>query len=357
MHCLFNAVPIWVPMQAPLRVGRRVGLCIARFLLPSVLCVVFVFPAYAQDSLREEDEFHGMGTEINVTVHDSTGQPISSVAMVTAFRDGTIPSAQAQTTRGRAALVVTNLGEFTVIVSAPGYADQQKDVSVRVAGRTQVDVYLRQASPGGSTVGVPGRPLLAPKAKEAVDKGLQALSAEKMADAGKYLSEASRLAPGHPDVLYAEGVLRLKQRDWTHAQTALEKATQIDPGHARAFAALGMALCDQGKYDEAINPLERSLQLDAVGTWETRWALAKAYYQAARYDEALKMSQQALAESSGKQPEIALLEAQCLTAVGRYEDAAQVLREFLNDHADSPEAAKARRWLERLTASGRIRSR
>ena len=52
-----------------------------------------------------------------------------------------------------------------------------------------------------------------------------------------------------------------------------------------------------------------SLQLDAAGSWETRWTLAKAYYQQEEYDEALKMSQEALAGSNGKAPEIGLLVA------------------------------------------------
>jgi len=156
--------------------------------------------------------------------------------------------------------------------------------------------------------------------------------------------------------LYVQGVLWLKQRNWAQAQNALEKATQIDPNHARAFAALGMALCDQGKYDAAIEPLEKSLQLDAAGAWETRWTLAKAYYQREKYDDALKMSQEALTASQGKAPEIGLLVAQSLTAVGRYEDAAQVLREFLKDHGDRRETVTARRWLERLAASGKIRA-
>jgi hypothetical protein len=69
----------------------------------------------------------------------------------------------------------------------------------------------------------------------------------------------------------------------------------------------------------------------------------------------LKTSQQALVESNGKAPEIELLVAQSLTAVGRYEESAQALREFLKNHGDRPEAATARRWLERLTASGKIR--
>jgi tetratricopeptide (TPR) repeat protein len=153
-----------------------------------------------------------------------------------------------------------------------------------------------------------------------------------------------------------QGVLSLKQRNWPQAQSALRKATQIDPSHARAFAALGMALCDEGKYDVAIEPLEKSLQLDAPGTWETRWTLAKAYYQDARYDEALEMSQEALSGSNGNAPEIGLLVAQSLTAVGRYEDAAEILREFVRHHGDRREAATARRWLERLTASGKIRA-
>ena len=68
------------------------------------------------------------------------------------------------------------------------------------------------------------------------------------------------------------------------------------------------------------------------------------------------MSQDALAASHGKAPEIALLVAQSLTAVGRYEAAAQTLREFVKDYGDRREAETARRWLERLTANGKIRS-
>lgn len=333
----------------------RAPLCIARFLLPMMSSLVFVLPACCQDSGSEVNEFHGSGAEITVTVHDSSGEPISAAAMVKLYRDGTMLSRQGETSRGRAMLVVNSLGEFTVIVEAAGYESAQKEVSVQVTGRTQVDVYLRRLSAAGSTAGVPGRAMLAPKAKEALDRGLQALSADKIGEAEKYVGEAMRLAPGHPDVLYVRGVVYLKQRNWTKAQNALEKATQIDPNHARAFAALGMALCDQGKYDAAIEPLEKSLQLDASGAWETRWTLAKAYYQRERFDEALKMSQEALTGSKGKTPEIALLVAQSLTAVGRYEDAAQLLREFLRDHGDRREAATARRWLERLTSSAKIR--
>ena len=310
----------------------------------------------AQDKGSVETEFRGNGAEISVVVHDSSGELLSSVAMVKLFRGGTIPSGQAETSRGRAELVVNSLGNFTVLVEAAGYASVQKEFSVDATGRTEIDVVLRRMGGPDSSSTPPGRPVLAPKAQKAVDEGLQELAADKTADAEKHVEEAARLAPGHPAVLYLEGVLYLKQRKWAQAQEVLEKATQIDPGHAQAFAALGMSLCDQGKYDRAIAPLEKALQLNPASPWDTRWALAKAYYQHEQYDDALKMSEDALTSSDGKAPEIALLVAQSLTAVGRYEDAAETLRTFLRDHGDRPEAVTARRWLGKLSASGKITS-
>ncbi|HTQ63059.1 MAG TPA: tetratricopeptide repeat protein [Candidatus Solibacter sp.] len=358
MRSSYTGAPKWVRSQVHdlVRARNCASKCFARFVVATASCAMFSIPVFSQDTGSAEREWFGNGAEIAVTVHDGSGEPVSTAAMVKLYRDGTIPSGQGATSRGRITFVVTSLGEFTVIVEAAGYENAQKDVSVRVAGREQVDVYLRRALGAESVVGVPGKPILAPKAKEALEKGLRALSAEKLPDAEKHVGEAIRLAPGNPDVLYVEGVLRLKQRKWVEAQSALEKATQIDPGYARAYAALGMALCDQAKYAVAIVPLEKSLQLDPDSTWETRWTLAKAYYQHAQYDEALKMSQAALAQSNGKAPEIALLVAQSLTAAGRYEDAANVLREFVKEHADRREAATARKWLERLSASGRIRA-
>jgi len=326
----------------------------ARLAAVALSCVAMpVVPSWCQDSGSKENERFGNGAEISVTVHDGSGEPISSPVMVRLYREGSILSGQGSTTQGRMAFIVTSLGEFTVIVQAAGYPSVQKEISVPVEGKTQVDVYLRGSSTGNSA-GLPGRAILAPKAQEAFDHGLRALGSDKLQEAEKFVGEAVRLAPGHPDVLYAQGVLCLKKRNWAQAQGALEKATQVDPNHARAFAALGMAFSDQGKYEAAIAPLEKSLQLDSAAEYQIHWVLAKSYYQSGRYDEALKSSQTALAGAKGKVPEIQLLVAQALTAVGKYQDAAQALRAYLREHGDRPEAAKARRWLAGLQASGKL---
>lgn len=345
------------------RRARLLFLAAARNCLPSnravlllILCVPpFVPSSPAQDTGTTATEFHGKGVAISVVIHDSTGEPISSLALVKLFR-GTIPAGQAETSHGRAELVVYDVGEFTVVVQSAGYASAQKDFFIDAAGSAEVDIYLRASST--TPTAIPGRPLLAPKARKAFDQGLRALGVDNLAEAQKQASQAMLLAPGHPDVLYLQGVVFLKQRDWSKAQEVLEKATQVDPSYANAFTALGMALCDQGKYEAAVAPLGKALELNpAPSSWDTRWALAKAYYRLAHYDQALQMSQVALSSSNGKAPEIQLLVAQSLTAVGRYEDAAQALREFLRNHSNRADAATARRWLDALAADGKIDSK
>ena len=323
--------------------------------LPLALSLSFFVPATAnaQDSAAENSNVRGDRPELSITVRDRSGETIAAPANVRIYKDGLLTD-QGTTTRGRAFFVLRSNGDYTVSVEASGYKPGQRELSVMVAMRYEVDVYLRADSAADNNVGVPGRPVLAPKAKEALDRGLQALSENKLKDAEKYVGEAMRLAPGHPYVLYAQGVLYLEERNWTQAQSTLEKATELDPAHARAFAALGMAISDQGKYSAAIPPLEKSAQLDPA-SWETRWALGKAYYYNGQYDEALKASQQALGESKGKAPEIEVLVAQALTAVGRYEDSARALRDFIKNHGGRPEAKTAQRYLDRLTADGKIK--
>src|SRR5215469_7361723 len=111
-----------------------------------LLPVVLVCGSRAQDTGNANTEFYGKGTAVTVVVHDASGNPIGAGAIVKLFRGGTMPAGQAQTEHGRAELVVTELGDFSVVVAAAGYASVQKDFTIGAAGRTEVDVYLRTLS-------------------------------------------------------------------------------------------------------------------------------------------------------------------------------------------------------------------
>jgi Flp pilus assembly protein TadD len=324
------------------------------FILLTLCSGLFCSGAKGQSTGDNQMEFRGNAAEISITIRDSSGQQISAPMTVKLDRQGT-PYAQKSTSSGRVFFIVYALGDFNVTVEAAGYKAAQKDISMPVAVTQMVDVVLQRDTPSNVSPGPAGESLLAPKAREALDKGLQAIRDDKLDEAEHALAQAMKLAPSNPEVLYAQGVLDLKRRDWVNAQTVLEKATQVDPNHARSFAALGMALCNEKKYEEAVVPLERALELDPGSGWETHWSLAESYYHLERYDEALKTAKQAQTESNGQSPQVDLLVAQALTAVGRYEDAAFVLREMLKHHPDGSEAATAKRFLDRLTADGKIK--
>jgi|SRR5579859_308611 len=327
---------------------HRIGLT---SILAAFLCAV---PSLcAQDSGSDPTFVRSDRPSLSVTVHDGAGATITAAGTVKLYHDATLLD-QAGLSHGRAFFSSLPFGDYALVVEATGYKSVQKDVNLSVQMRYEVDATLQREGASSSVEG-PAKPILAPKAKEALDKSLKALSKSKLSEAEKYLAEAMQLAPGHPDVLYAQGVLFLDQKNWTQAQSVLEKASQLDPSNARTFSALGMAFTDQGEYDKAIPPLEKSLQLEA-GSWETNWALGKSYYQLQHYDQALKSSQLAWTQANGKAPQIELLVAQALTAVGKYEDAAQALRDFLKHYSDRPEAPTARRWLDGLASNGKIRT-
>jgi Tetratricopeptide repeat len=328
----------------------------------SVRSVVLMLPAWlvvpglarGQAHVGDEGTFRGNRAEISVTIHDASGALITGAATVKLYHSG-VPSGQTSANRGHATFIVDSLGNYTIVVEASGYKSAQKDISLSMAITDQEDVVLMRDTGANETTGVPGKPVLAPKAKEALDKGLQALDGNKLDEAEKCLDEAAKLAPNHPDVLFVQGVIYLRRSNWSRAQSTLETGTQLDPNNARMLGALGMAFVDQAKYEQAIAPLEHSLQIDPA-PWETHWTLAKAYYHRENYDGALKEAKEALNGSHGTVPEVELLVAQSQTAVGQYEECATTLRNYLKNHPKEPGAATAKRWLDRLTADGKIKS-
>ena len=332
---------------------QRVQPLTATLLLVLAALFLPLSPAAGQDRSANEFDIRGNRAEISLTVKDASGAIIMAPATVRIYHSGTL-SGQSVTSQGRAFFILSTLGNYTITVDASGYKSAQKELSLNVAVRDEEDIYLQSDSAAANDPSISGKALLAPKAKEALDKGLQALKDNKLDDAQKNLDEAMKLAPSHPDVLYGRALVYLKRSDWPKAQDLLEKATQLDPKHAPAWSALGMTFVNAGKFDQAVAPLEQSLHLQPVG-WETHWALAKALYHQQQFDGALKQSQEAWTESHGASPQIELLLAQSLTAVGKYEDAAQALRDFLKNYPDASGADNAKRWLARLAADGKIR--
>jgi len=336
-----------MPLANILRLSKQVSCCTLLW-----CAVAGVSPAVAQERPSDIGGLRGNRAELSITIKEGSSQLIGPMVTVKLYSLGSLVT-QMTTSKGRVVFILNRLGDFTITADATGYRTAQKEISVPVAVEAEEELVLQRDS-APQALGSAGRPLLAPKAKELLDKAFDALNENKLDQAEKHVSEAGKLAPNHPDVLYLQGVILLRRGQAEQAQAVLEKTTQIDPQNSRAFTALGMAFMNENKYDSATAPLQQSIQLDP-SNGEARWMLARVLYRQEKYDTCLREAQQALSQSHGSQPEIELLIAQSQTAVGKFEDSAETLRTFLRTHPGDKGAATARRWLERLIADGKIR--
>jgi tetratricopeptide (TPR) repeat protein len=313
-------------------------------------------PSVAQGGASETVGSLSSSGQVIVMVRDSAGEPLRTPALVRLFSADGMPVGQVPVVRGgEATFRGVHQGSYSVEVEASGYANAHGNATLPMTGEVHVEIYLRPESNAEPIVLTDtGVPVLAPKAKKEMDDGLEALRKKDFAEAQKHLEKAKEMAPMHPDVLYLLGSLSARMNDLPRAEELLGKATQMEPQHAHAQAALGVVLVNERKFDAALSPLGKALELDEK-SWEARWALARCYYNQRKFQPALEESRRALQDSNGQAPEIALVAAASLTALGQYENSAAMLREFLQRYPDQAGAVRARRWLERLQVEGKIK--
>jgi len=326
-------------------------------ILPFCVFCQLCLPASAGAQMKASDSLGGRlaSGAIVVLVRDSTGEPLTTPATVHLYSADGLPIGQLSVLNGGLA-TFRNIrpGSYSIEVEASGYASGHGDTSLPMTGEVEVQIYLRPEAKGEPVV-LPNleTPLLAPKAKKEMDAGLEALRRKDLDEAQKHLEKANQMAPSHPEVLYLLGTLYAQLNDLPRAEELLSKATQMDPQHAPAQTALGIVLSNEHKCRAALPPLGKALELDAK-SWEARWAMARCEYSQRKFQPALEESRQALRDSNGLAPEIALVVAASLSALSRYEESAAILREFLQRNPDNRGAARARRWLDRLQQTGRI---
>ena len=80
---------------------------------------------------------------------------------------------------------------------------------------------------------------------------------------------------------------------WAEAQTKTEQFLAMQPCNAKANAYLGLCYFRVGKFEEAIPPLKRAIALDEH-YWEAGTKLAQSLDRLQRYEEALEIVNQFL---------------------------------------------------------------
>ncbi len=293
-------------------------------------------------------------SDANITVHiyGPDNAPLKQLAFVTLYQRGsTMPLGTIMSTVSSEAVLsgMPGYGPYTVTVSSRGFETASKDFEFNAAsGRVQVDVTLHPLS-GAAAASSPSPPLSS-KAREHVQKGLDAMKAGKFQYAQTEFLAAHNAAPQDSEVCYLLGAAYQKGNDLPHAQKYLEMATSIDPDNVQALVALGQLFDQQKEYQAAIAPLEKAATLDGK-QWLARWVLADACLRVGEYEEARKNAQEAVALGNGAVIKAELIEGQALAQLGRRDDAIQVLEAFLRDLPADPAAPAVRALIDKLQSS------
>lgn len=160
-----------------------------------------------------------------------------------------------------------------------------------------------------------------------------AVEEERYGEAVRVLNRALNSYPGNRAVRYAKALLFQERGQLRRSASALEQLVEDFPDDAGFLNALGYLLTDEmGRHDEALDYLRRALAaepdnpaiIDSMG-----WVL----FHLGEHESALDYLQRAFALFPD--PEVAAHIVDTHWALGNREQALQLLKESLEEHADS----------------------
>ena len=240
---------------------RRIPMSLWTFLILSLL-----FPAQgskaAQRTAAQAQSAGGQVavTRLIVTVRDEGGGTFSGLATVTLQHLDSPVFSTGTTMGGQTIFDGLGPGEYTIVVSAPGYLTASERVNLTHGSESEQAYIALKRESSSSTVSAPqGPPALSPKLQKELGKATAALQANRLEEAQRHLDEAYRLAPGNPEVNYIRGLLADRQGKLAAAQASWEKTLSLDPKHGLTLQALATIMARNGDYAAAKGYLERAL--------------------------------------------------------------------------------------------------
>jgi tetratricopeptide (TPR) repeat protein len=277
--------------------------------------------------------------DLEIFVRGLNGAPIDGMVVVTLSSAKGGVYQQATAMAGHVQFHGVAPSRYTVQAVASGFENAVQEFDATGVGTTMVNVEMRPIS-----VAVSGFPILTPKAQKELGKALDALRANKPADARGHLDAAQRLAPNHPEVNYLFGIYWEQLGDWVQTKSSFAKAIDAYPKYARALLSLSEVLLHENKPAEALTYLNRSVEAEP-SAWGTHALLADAYFRMGAFNKAIEHAERALELGHGQAALVQPLLARALAERGDKDRATSVLERYLKDY---PGDAKARKQLESL---------
>ena len=192
------------------------------------------------------------------------------------------------------------------------------------------------------------RPVLGSKLQRELGKALEALRANKPADARSHLEAVYRSAPRDADANFLLGVYSSQMNDWVRAMGYWERVLDLSPNHLNALLSLGNALMQERRPVEATQYLNRAVGAEPT-SWRAHAVLADACLRQGLLEESIRHAERAVELGHGQAGRAQSILARALILRGDKERATLVLQSYLYEH---PEDLAARELLSNLLSLG-----
>jgi TolB-like protein/Tfp pilus assembly protein PilF/tRNA A-37 threonylcarbamoyl transferase component Bud32 len=145
-----------------------------------------------------------------------------------------------------------------------------------------------------------------------------------IAQAEKYALQAAELDESLGEAYATLGLIKQHRKQWSEAERLKQKAIELNPNYTHAHEWYSAQLIGLGKTHEGIREISIAEQLDPLSR-RTKALAAWTFYQAHRFDEALKRGRQIL-ELDRNYPQGYMQSGVALWGLGLYEEASPHFR-------------------------------
>jgi len=332
---------------------RAIGLFCA-----SIFILSIVFPCLGQalpPLAVEMDDF----SVLVVRVQGPDGAPFQTPADVSLLRPKAPAIHESTQLTGSAQFSGLAKGNYSVVVTAPGYKPAQDQITVNdVSGNLQAVVRLEPIASRSAVTGSFAMEAVPRKLQKDISKGLEALHDGRWDAAEKRFKDLYERAPDEPTINFLLGYTSLQKyrptpgaenADLQNAERYLLRAASIDPHSPAAFAALGELRLKQQDFADAGPLFERAIALDPAN-WTAHSFLAAVYLKQQRYADAKNEAAAAVQAGKGAGNESKFLLAQAEAGLGETAEAIKALQSFLGDAPSNASAPAAQSLLASLVA-------
>lgn len=280
-----------------------------------------------------------VAASVEVEVKGPNGQAIAGPVYVSLLKDNGQVFMTAMAKGGKVTFANVPKSELTAQVVASGYETAKKTFEVLGKSEVKVRVDLQSMADKEAAASDRGISALNPKAQKDIGRALEALRANRTADARNYLEAAQRDAPNSAEVEYLFGVYASQMNDQKLAQSYWTRALELNPSHLSALLAMSQELLHQHKVAQARPYLERAMDIEP-SSWRAHMLLAQADLLEGKHQEAVREAERAMELGHERAASIQPLLAHALYESGEKDQAIRTLQEYLKGHPEDANAAK-----------------